>query len=1276
MAGNPWDNDPIVSAAPAAAPNPWDNDPIVSTSPATEAPEEESYRMQNESEVGAGEAAASVITGGIAQGAGGLGYGGQFLINRARDIGHAIAPGLVNAPTVDPLDVARSISSDYTYQPRTEQGQGAVKAIGEGFAAADRPIEAAEDVLDPSGQLKARARDVAERANYLIAGAQTVAPFMRIPTSATSFETPPAPPKLAPGPITATELRAAPDRLPPATPEGAPAAPAPSPAATPPARVPVPGKPHIRPLPAPPAPAATAAEAAARIRAEAAGQTLIKGMEEPEVAPVIPKAAPAAAAPLAAPLAAPARDEAEIAGTAPTQAQAERVGAIRQLQQDTGAVMPQVRNSAVTGDYRETGTDYQLAELGDPTMRTQIDQENAALRAGSQAQVDSAGGVARGVGQAALEQRGGIIDRALQGIGDWFDRNIRQTYQRADQLAGGVPMTKFDNLQGLLADHSQFTGVEGKQLHADISQVAQQFGMMGSDGFWKPTTVQTAERFRQWLGEQYTPRTGRVIARAKDALDSDVAAHGGQGLYDAGRALRYKRDQMLEGPKGIARLMPEKLPDGRLINRAVPLDKIADNIANMPREQFDHVVNVLHDSSKLGNGELAEGNAAALNELRRHMAERLHEAGTGGRDGMWNPYDYHEQLDAYSTKLPAVFSPEGIRRFNTIHDAGNALRLNKRYPGAAKQIMQAGGLRALAAPRIAGLVEGTLTGFLGPAGGAAAEATGLAPALRKGVERVIGGNTEARQAAQVGGRLQPLALESQRGGPKFENNASGESAASLEAQNRARQENAAGQHRYQIDPDGNVTPLRGVDAVDAKAPAGHVIVQRGVGMQPYTVLDRGGLPPTQANGLVTRAQGLGKLAEAERAEQIRTAQIMGGKQRGGPMSVAPGHEAVAKEQGWDTYNPDHFRMHDNRTASEHATDFNPADLEGPHPNATVKNAIRSPYPGIYDPPKDILSRLSVAPEDPILKQLFGVTRKDLHDIAMNREGNLPGTLPGAAENPKGSRAAANVMTKENEDRLVSILNEAKKNDELRHGMVGWYVMDPLHKRAVELLGRKGGTAAYSRLNTLMGMASPGSDVMTEINRGTAANMMATQGKFPQFLQHGGKAVGDRGRSFPAELSDVSGHPYHRTAQGKPMEQYLKTGEVQMQSPKVPLYIQASGTPETGFQTNTPVGDSHWSRGVGLADVRTAKNFGSSVRNPEMSALAPWYRKIAKRVGLPAVSAQALQWGALGGETGVETAVGAPKLELLAKQIKVAADRAGVTPEEMRDRIIRGLAHAG
>lgn len=88
---------------------------------------------------------------------------------------------------------------------------------------------------------------------------------------------------------------------------------------------------------------------------------------------------------------------------------------------------------------------------------------------------------------------------------------------------------------------------------------------------------------------------------------------------------------------------------------------------------------------------------------------------------------------------------------------------------------------------------------------------------------------------------------------RTQNNASGESSASVEAINRVQAEKAAGQNRYLIDADGTVTPLVGVDAVDAVARPGQVIVQRGVGAEPYTILDRGGLAQNVARGRVNAA---------------------------------------------------------------------------------------------------------------------------------------------------------------------------------------------------------------------------------------------------------------------------------------------------------------------------------------------------------------------------------------------------------------------------------------
>ena len=62
--------------------------------------------------------------------------------------------------------------------------------------------------------------------------------------------------------------------------------------------------------------------------------------------------------------------------------------------------------------------------------------------------------------------------------------------------------------------------------------------------------------------------------------------------------------------------------------------------------------------------------------------------------------------------------------------------------------------------------------------------------------------------------------------------------------------------------------------------------------------------------------------------------------------------------------------------------------------------------------------------------------------------------------------------------------------------------------------------------------------------------------------------------------------------------------------------------------------------------------------------------------LEAVPAQAMLWSLLGPQTGVDAAIGAPKLEMLAQHIQRAAKKRGVSPETMRDLILSGKDHLG
>jgi hypothetical protein len=403
------------------------------------------------------------------------------------------------------------------------------------------------------------------------------------------------------------------------------------------------------------------------------------------------------------------------------------------------------------------------------------------------------------------------------------------------------------------------------------------------------------------------------------------------------------------------------------------------------------------------------------------------------------------------------------------------------------------------------------------------------------------------------------------------------------------------------------------------------------------------------------------------------------------MHVAPGHEETAKKEGWDTFNPDYFREHSGRTMSETEASPDEPSRYPPHPDATVKGAKQSKFPGIYDDPKQIMERLGPgAPESPHLKSIFGVTREDLHDATVARGDVEPKTpIPGITPKGRGSAHAQRVMTPENAERIRSTIQAYKEHDPSGyHGMVGWYEMDPMFQSIKKILGGDADRAGdvYHKLNSYTSYASPMSSVEPEIRRGTAAATMAAEGNFDKFAKSGGLPNEKAPRALKSANFELGneGHAMHSTAQAPAMSRFNETGQ-EANAVKTGTYRRSSDAPSrpgSEYQNTVPVGDSHWSRGAGLADVRAEKMFEGSALGPEMKSLAPWYHdEIARHpdVNLPSTSAQAVQWGALSKETGVNSPIGAPKLEIWADQIAAAAKRADVSPKEMWQRIVKRLA---
>jgi hypothetical protein len=348
----------------------------------------------------------------------------------------------------------------------------------------------------------------------------------------------------------------------------------------------------------------------------------------------------------------------------------------------------------------------------------------------------------------------------------------------------------------------------------------------------------------------------------------------------------------------------------------------------------------------------------------------------------------------------------------------------------------------------------------------------------------------------------------------------------------------------------------------------------------------------------------------------------------------------------------------------------------------VNNPIRVANPGVYKRPDVIAAEAAanVAPEHPALKDLFGVTRQDLYDISQQgrRQGNVTApniwtpSKPGAP-----NEAALAVMNPKNEQRIIDAMAEAQKYPELIKGMDPWYVMDPAYQQMEKLVGPERAAKEYRDFNMSMTPFSAGSPVPLEINRGTAARMMWNAGEYPAFKEYGGLAGHKRGADFPEAMRDVKGVMGHLNM-ANPVESYMTTGKhgYGQDSVKINLYSDASGVPQTGFQTRWAVPDAHFTRATGMPDVRTNQGFNDYMGGTEYRQIGPWYReKIAQPLGIEAVPAQARMWGLYAPQTGVKTPVGAGKLELLSQNIWERAQKLGVDPKKLRDDVLTGKAHA-
>lgn len=622
-------------------------------------------------------------------------------------------------------ETAGHIADAMTYQPRTVTGQGFTRKIGEvmtdsGIIGVPIPeIEALSRALPiarPLGAMRSPVVGAAEKA-----AGQAV--NLDVPTyfrnGGAPIEAAPVAPTYTPSQLASEMERMKAQQAPAAAPSAPMPSPLPPPVARPaPAPLPPP-RAAAEPLPPTPSPASKITEGL-RDTSDIDGILQEFGVAAPEAMPKPPPE------PMPAPIQAAEVPTAPAAVDQPFVATPEQhvnpamrdqhLATLREIGLDN------IRESAVSGDAAQAAREFQHGKItSEPAGQHWYDQfqaETDAMKNYGQRLVDDTKG-RTGLDSESLEHKGRELAAPYDAMRKYFEDAKAELYDIADKAAAGKPLTKTDAIDGLLADRGfNNTALADKQLDL-VQAVKNQFELHKerNEGLM---TVKEAEDFRKWLNQRWTPDNSKVIGAIKDALDKDVFAAAGNDVYAAARKLHQDEMRVMDDPHGISKLMDS---DPRApINRATPYEAIPNGLLKLSNEQFKHII----DTYRGLPPELQPVAQQAIATLKSHLAERLVNTGTetakGNPRGLWDAGGVRTFVDRNSAKLPMVFDSGELQRIQSLLDAGEILRVNPTYPGAAAQLANASkaGMMSNLLGRAGGGIGGMVGAFTGGPGGAAA----------------------------------------------------------------------------------------------------------------------------------------------------------------------------------------------------------------------------------------------------------------------------------------------------------------------------------------------------------------------------------------------------------------------------------------------------------------------------------------------------------------------------------------------------------------------------
>ena len=331
--------------------------------------------------------------------------------------------------------------------------------------------------------------------------------------------------------------------------------------------------------------------------------------------------------------------------------------------------------AAIEGKGKERATNYATSNTDTAIgqfLKEKFADEQKRLANYAEQQVKNTGGTI-GLDESTVYKRGNTILKPLQGLEKHFDDAISNIYKERDNLAKDIPV-EAQNILNVLNDESlTLANTETIGLTNIAKARMKQLNMMDKDGNLLPTDAKTAENFRKFLNENWDRKNANLHRQLKDAVDADVLANIDQStpFYKEARDLVTLRKNTLDNPNGISRILDAEGPNK--INRKVQIEKIAQNIADMPVDQISHVIETLRNVPE----NLQPQAGAALAEIKAQFANNLAAKKT--------PKQVTDFMKANSEVMNRLFTPEEMNNFRDYHNAVHILATDTGYKGAAVQ---------------------------------------------------------------------------------------------------------------------------------------------------------------------------------------------------------------------------------------------------------------------------------------------------------------------------------------------------------------------------------------------------------------------------------------------------------------------------------------------------------------------------------------------------------------------------------------------------------------